>query len=100
MKMFPIQGDLRTRRPKFKIPWGLADEAYLTYSKLFSRGQSLERLAERGGFDLKEFAVLFFGDNPCLVECADKHMERVRTSLEEFDIKIPVDKGVPDGRLI
>lgn len=36
------------------IPWWLAEEAYLEYSKLYGSEQSLERLAERGGFYVEE----------------------------------------------
>lgn len=53
---FPIQ---RTRqRPNRNaselavesVPWHLADRAWLEYARRYGRGQSAERLAERGGF--------------------------------------------------
>jgi hypothetical protein len=40
------------------IPWWLAEEAYEHYSKLYGSSQSLERLAERGGFDREELLWL------------------------------------------
>lgn len=40
------------------IPWWLAEEAYVYYSAKYGKGQSLERLAERGGFGREE--LLFF----------------------------------------
>lgn len=43
------------------IPWTAAEKAYQTYAKLYGRQQSLERLAERGGFGLKEWACLYLG---------------------------------------
>jgi len=46
------------------VPWSEAEIAYRTYSKLFGTSQSLERLAERGGFDIWEYAELRFGLNP------------------------------------
>ncbi len=45
---FPLMGDAG------HIPWALADEAYLVYVTQGGRGQSLERLAQRGGFSVGE----------------------------------------------
>lgn len=36
------------------IPWALAEEAYAVYAKRYGTDQSLERLAERGGFGTDE----------------------------------------------
>ncbi len=72
-KTFPIQGEVpewfhsasgeivarRPRRPAGKIPWRLAVCAYNEYSRLYGTQQSLERLAERGGFGWTEFGELF-----------------------------------------
>jgi len=67
---FPIQGGtyrdketLDYARPikHYKsgdIPWWLAVEAYQYYSKLYGSSQSLERLAERGGFGREELLWL------------------------------------------
>jgi len=53
---FPIQiergGDGST------IPWWLAEVAYKSYARCFGRDQSLERLAERGGFGRDELVGL------------------------------------------
>jgi hypothetical protein len=56
-KRFPIQR-------AGTVPWKDAEEAYKTYAKLFGRCQTLERLAERGGFDIGEFCCLYIGMNP------------------------------------
>ena len=40
------------------IPWWLAQEAYEYYSKESGSQQSLERLAERGGFGRAELLML------------------------------------------
>lgn len=51
-KMFPLQ----VSRSKgvapgpLQIPWSVAEVAYGAYARLYGRGQTLERLAERGGF--------------------------------------------------
>lgn len=37
-----------------KIPWELAERAYESYARKHGRGQSLERLNERGGFSFSE----------------------------------------------
>lgn len=49
-RTFPIQGPTPHRR----IPWWLAEEAYAVYSGRYGTSQSLERLAERGGFSAGE----------------------------------------------
>lgn len=46
LRDFPIQGGGR-------IPWWLAELAYVYYAEHY-HGQSLERLAERGGFGMVE----------------------------------------------
>ncbi len=43
------------------IPWWLAEEAYLSYTRHFGTQQSLERLAERGGFGRQELLGLLRG---------------------------------------
>lgn len=40
------------------IPWPLAQRIYFVYADLFGTEQSMERLAERGGFAWAEVAVL------------------------------------------
>ncbi len=68
---FPIQGGYNWGRdktdrpiihyPPCTIPWWLAEEAYRIYSAKFGTSQSLERLAERGGFDRTELIWLLNG---------------------------------------
>lgn len=58
-RMFPIQPTLtRDRRsyfPASAVPWWLAELAYAGYVARYGDRQSLERLAERGGFSRGEF---------------------------------------------
>lgn len=57
---FPIQGG-HVGRQEFRrthIPWWLARVAYKEYSDRFGTDQSLERLAERGGFGRGELLML------------------------------------------
>ena len=53
------------------VPWSYAERAYRTYSARFGIQQSLERLAERGGFGLEEFSCLYVGHVPG--ECRPPH---------------------------
>lgn len=58
---FPIQGGHIGPNINYNpcsIPWWLAEEAYQEYSKRYGNGQSLERLAERGGFGREELLRL------------------------------------------
>lgn len=57
---FPIQADLGAGRSV--IPWWLAEIAYAQYVKQFGWSQSLDRLAERGGFGRGELVNLLRGD--------------------------------------
>lgn len=57
VRMFPIQH-------ASPIEWSLAERAYATYAESYGTDQSLERLAQRGGFGLQEFACLFAGHEP------------------------------------
>ena len=54
---FPIQEEHYSRLNQGKsctVPWWLAEIAYEDYTERFGTGQSLERMAERGGFSRSE----------------------------------------------
>jgi hypothetical protein len=53
-RQFPIQPTPRARPHPTRIPWHIADLAYSVYSARHGKEQSLERLAERGGFGADE----------------------------------------------
>ena len=56
VRWFPVIVD-RTARPMGnKIPWRLAEIVYEGYSRRYGTDQSLERIAERGGFGILEIA--------------------------------------------
>lgn len=79
-RSFPIQGSLRDElpcgsAPASKIPWWLAEVAYAQYAKLFGTQQSLDRLAERGGFGRGELLMLLRGQNPCHGWSEDRALE-------------------------
>ena len=68
---FPIQEDPWHKdekgkyiiRKKSTIPWWLAEEAYKFYSTKYGKEQSLERLAERGGFGRTELLSFLRREN-------------------------------------
>ena len=64
LKPFPIQAEYEgeLKGGNSTIPWWLAEVAYKEYSSLFGNGQTLERLAERGGFGRTEFLKLIKGE--------------------------------------
>ncbi len=64
-RLFPIQAEGLVRKPKpyrpkaSMIPWWLAEIAYRRYCEKYGRDmQSLERIAERGGFGRMELVSL------------------------------------------
>lgn len=58
-KTFPIQAEYSpSKGAATQIPWWLAEVAYEHYVKRFGDTQSLERLAERGGFGRQELVTL------------------------------------------
>ena len=59
-RMFPLQCD-RTGPGPTRIPWSIAEEAFGAYVRRYGRDQSLERLAERGGFGWSEMDTLLPG---------------------------------------
>lgn len=74
VRPFPIQAgqpyrDENTRGMIYlhrcTIPWWLAEKAYEGYVARFGNSQSLERLAERGGFGRRELLYLlgFIGED-------------------------------------
>ena len=58
-RRFPIQGSWTSRRrpgwkPSGTVPWSVAEIAYAAYAARYGRGQSIETMAERGGFGHEE----------------------------------------------
>jgi len=65
---FPIQAEVAIngrwgRRAGCTIPWWLAEAIYEQYEKRFHTGQTLERIAERGGF-CREEVLDYLGSRP------------------------------------
>lgn len=53
-RLFPIQSSRFSRPHPLQIPWVIAELAYSVYAGKHGRSQSLEDLAERGGFGPEE----------------------------------------------
>lgn len=73
-KTYPENVRCQTCGNEYPVPWSIAEQAYSVYSSKYGRGQSLERLAERGGFGHGEMDMW-------APEGWHQHF-RVRTSLE------------------
>jgi hypothetical protein len=57
--MFPLQTSRHAPPGPTSIPWSVAEKAYGAYAREYGKGQSLERLAERGGFGWCEMDTLY-----------------------------------------
>lgn len=55
-RVFPIIADLggKVKAHPLRVPWSVAEKAFSVYSGLYGNEQSLDRLAERGGFHAGE----------------------------------------------
>ena len=66
IRPFPIQGNWASKREEHEepctVPWWLAEIAYEYYSEKCGTIQSLERLAERGGFGRAELVAFIRKD--------------------------------------
>lgn len=65
IRPFPIQGEWSSKKEDREepctVPWWLAEIAYEYYSDRFGTDQSLQRLAERGGFGRAELVAFIRG---------------------------------------
>jgi hypothetical protein len=57
-RMFPIQAQRGAAPHPMQVPWHVAELAYSVYAGQNGTGQSLERLAQRGGFGPEEMDEL------------------------------------------
>ena len=89
-RTFPIQRGERGVKPHpTRIPWHVADLAYSVYSARFGTSQSLERLAERGGFGPEEMDM-FLPD--WRERCDENARLKARVAELEAEVKILTDK--------
>ena len=64
VKRFPILSISSTEYPWSPrwIPWVIAEQAYVEYERCGHGDQSMERIAQRGGFSIDEIDKLLAGD--------------------------------------
>jgi hypothetical protein len=81
-RRFPIQGEnvqsacavnesgaavgRMPRREPGWVPWAVAEAAYEVYARRYGKDQSLEVLAQRGGFSWSELVGLIRGDDEAI----------------------------------
>ena len=57
-KLFPLIREDKAYANKWEgplfIPWSIAEKAYKAYSKKYGTGQTMQRMADRGGFGVEE----------------------------------------------
>ena len=58
---FPLQTNRHVKPGPVSVPWAVADKAWAGYSARYGRDQSVERLAQRGGFCWGEMDTYFPG---------------------------------------
>lgn len=95
-KMFPIQSQRNYKGEAYplSIPWSVAALAYTVYSNRYGRGQSLERLAERGGFGPGEMDD-FLPDwraRCCRIVSLESELQRLRKIIGDIET-IRADEG-------
>lgn len=89
-KMFPILKSYTKQKPHpTSIPWEVADLAYSVYSNKYGRDQSIERMAERGGFGAEEMDELLPDwrercDVATKLREENEHLQMVVASKQEF----------------
>lgn len=84
--MFPIKRQRGAKPHPTKIPWEIADLAYSVYSAWCGDGQSLERLAELGGFGPAEMDEYLpdWRERCSSVQLWKNRCLRLREALEEI----------------
>ncbi len=93
-KEFPIIASPNVKAHPLRIPWSIAELAYSRYSARYETYQSLQRLAERGGFHANEMDC-FVPDwrDQCneitlwkqLAETTKHELETARTRIKELE---------------
>jgi len=83
-RLFPLLFERGATPHAMKIPWSVAEKAYCVYVSRYGPGQSLQRLAERGGFGHREMDDLY---PPWRDETSEIHALRERLAAAEQDLE-------------
>ena len=99
-KTFPIQVERGADPHPLRVPWDVAELAYSVYAGKYGTSQSLERLAQRGGFAPSEMDI-FVPDwrTRCdLVQWLRGQVKRLRKTLAEIaDLPTHCGGGCGEG---
>lgn len=107
---FPIMSDSKhgdlPARSHAPIPWVVAERAYADYSRRYGTEQTLERLAERGGFGCREMDTHAPGwEEECtavaILEARVEVLEAEKLALDTcWRCKVTLEKvGPPESRV-
>lgn len=94
-RMFPLQSSYRSDKAKphpTRIPWSVADKAYAVYRSRYGSQQTLERLAERGGFSAGEMDDFYPGWREEVDELSRLRSETARLTAELDKANTRVDR--------
>ncbi len=92
-RMFPLQISRPPTKPApIAIPWSIAEKAYAAYAQEYGHSQSLERLADRGGFHWNEMDSLYPAWRGEVDELAQLRAETIRLGSEIVDLSAEVDR--------
>lgn len=82
-RRFPIQMSPWAAPHPLSIPWETAELAFSVYAAKYGRGQSLERLAERGGFSAGEMDKFFptWREHAASCSAQARQLEAMRAAL-------------------
>lgn len=67
------------------VPWHVAERAYEEYARRYGRSQSLEQLAQRGGFGLGELDMFYPGWREAAEATAREVLDQVQALVHHAD---------------
>lgn len=87
-RLFPLQTSYPDKAAPgpLSIPWAIAEKAYSAYVQKHGRGQTLERLAERGGFSWCEMDILYppWRDETDALKIAEARVRELETERDRL----------------
>jgi hypothetical protein len=84
-KMFPIIPDGKSKPHPLQIPWSVAEQAYTVYLAKYGSRQSLETLAQRGGFHVSEMDMLLLNWRE-----QSSEITQLRTRIEQLHEELDI----------
>lgn len=94
---FPLQVERRgkTKPGPVSVPWSVAERAWVAYAQRYGTEQSVERLAERGGFGWSEMDDLFPGwrDATDAWLLLAREMDLLKTEVSRLTLELEAFRG-------